>query len=105
MMMMMMMLGVGRTATTHNCTIMSVIGEAKTLFDSPLSFEVRTGISTASRGHVLMFPGLDVALNRDLSLFVPVVPVIDLDIGHNAQLGKVDIDGKQEPLRLSASVT
>jgi hypothetical protein len=57
------------------------------------------------RGHVLMFPGLDVALNRDLGLFVPVVPVIDLDIGHNARLGKVDIDAKREHLRLSASVT
>jgi hypothetical protein len=66
---------------------------------------VRTGISTASRGHVLTFPGLEVALNRDLGLFVPVVPVIDLDIGHNARLRKVDIDGKQKHLRLSASVT
>jgi hypothetical protein len=83
----------------------SVIGEAKTLFDSPLSFEVRTGFSTASRGHVLTFPGLEVALNRDLGLFVPVVPVIDLDIGHNARLRKVDVDGKLKHLRLSASVT
>jgi len=83
----------------------SVKGAAKTLFGSILSFEVRSGISTSSRGHVLTFPGLEVALNRDIGLFVPVVPTIDLDIGHNARFRKIEIDGKQKLLRLSASVT
>jgi len=82
-----------------------VKGAAKTLFGSILSFEVRSGISTSSRGHVLTFPGLEVALNRDIGLFVPVVPTIDLDIGHNARFRKIEIDGKQKLLRLSASVT
>jgi hypothetical protein len=80
-------------------------GEAMTLFGSPLSFEVRSGISTSSRGHVLTFPGLEVSLNRDIGLFVPVVPHLDLDVGHNARFRHIKIDGKQKRLHLSASVT
>jgi hypothetical protein len=76
-----------------------------TLFGSPLSFEVRSGISTSSRGHVLTFPGLEVSLNRDLGFFVPVVPDLDLDVGHNARFRNIHIDGSQKLLRLSASVT
>ncbi len=76
-----------------------------TLIGAPLSFEVRSGISTSSRGHVLTFPGLEVSLNRDMGLFVPVVPHLDLDVGHNARFRQIEIDGKQKHLRLSASVT
>jgi hypothetical protein len=83
----------------------SIKGEAKTLFDSPLSFEVRSGISSSCRGHVLTFPGLEVSLSRDLGLFVPVVPNLDLDVGHNARFGRIEIDGKRRHLRLSACVT
>jgi hypothetical protein len=84
----------------------SVKGEAKTLFDSPLSFEVRSSISTSGRGHVLTFPGLEISLNRHIGLFVPViVPNLDLDVGHNARFRNIEIDGKQKLLRLSASVT
>jgi hypothetical protein len=83
----------------------SVKGQAKTLFDSPLNFEVRTGIDFSSRGHVLTFPGLEVSLSGDLGLFVPVVPTLDIDVGHNARFREIHIDGKKKLLRLSASVT
>ena len=79
-------------------------GEAKTHFGAPLNFEVRSGISTASRGHVLTFPGLEVSLNQDIGLFVPVIPGIDLDIGHNARFRNIEIDGRSKVLKLSASV-
>lgn len=83
----------------------SVKGQAKTLFDSPLNFEVRSGIDFSSRGHVLTFPGLEVSVTGDLGLFVPVVPTIDIDVGHNARFREIHIDGRQKMLRLSASVT
>mmetsp|Transcript_46758 Transcript_46758/g.52293 ORF Transcript_46758/g.52293 Transcript_46758/m.52293 type:complete len:574 (+) Transcript_46758:185-1906(+) len=81
-------------------------GEAKTHFGSaPLHFEVRTGISRSNRGHVLTFPGLEISLNRDIGLFVPVVPTLDLDVGHNTIFHSVVIDGKQKQLKIEASVT
>jgi hypothetical protein len=85
----------------------SVRGEAKTLFGSPLKFEVRSGISTAKSGHVLTFPGLEVALNRDLGIYVPVVPKIDLSLGHHTQFTKIDIDGdpRRKTITLGAKIT
>lgn len=41
----------------------------------------------------------------DLGLFVPVVPAIDIDVGHNARLREIHIDGLEKRIRLSASVT
>ncbi|KAG7363454.1 hypothetical protein IV203_026814 [Nitzschia inconspicua] len=83
----------------------SCVGDAKTHFGSPIPFEVRSGISFANRGHVLTFPGLEVSLNRDLGLFVPVVPTIDLDVGHNAVFRRIRIDGKRKEIQVDASVT
>jgi hypothetical protein len=54
---------------------------------------------------VLTFPGLEVSLNRDIGLFVPVVPTIDLDVGHNAHFRRVVIDGKKKLIKVDASVT
>lgn len=82
---------------------LSIQGSAKTLFDSSLKFEVRTGIDFTTRGHVLTFPGLEVAINTPL--FVPVLPAIDIDVGHNARLRDIIIDGRAKFVRLSASVT
>jgi len=73
--------------------------------DSRVSFEVRSGISTSSRGHIVTFPGLEVSLNPTLGVFMPVVPEIDLDIGHNAQIKYVNVDYSQKHLRLSARVS
>jgi hypothetical protein len=83
----------------------SCVGEARTHFGSSIPFEVRSGISFANRGHVLTFPGLEISLNRDIGLFVPVVPTIDLDVGHNAQFRRINIDGKKKQIELDASVT
>jgi hypothetical protein len=76
-----------------------------TLFGAPILFEVRSGIATSSRGHVLSFPGLEISLNSDIGFFVPVVPNVDLDVGHNARFRHIEIDGKQKQLKMSASVT
>jgi hypothetical protein len=83
----------------------SCVGDAKTHFGSPIPFEVRSGISFGNRGHVLTFPGLEISLNRDIGLFVPVVPTIDLDVGHNARFRRINIDGKKKRIQLDASVT
>ncbi len=52
---------------------------------------------------MLTFPGLEVSLN--VGLFVPVVPTIDIDVGHNARFRNICIDGDKKQVRLSASVT
>lgn len=85
----------------------SCFGEAKTHFVSapPVQFEVRSGISCTNRGHVLTFPGLEVSLNRDIGLFVPVHPTLDLDVGHNTKFRSIVIDGHQKRLKITASVT
>eukprot|EP00534_Pseudo-nitzschia_fraudulenta_P004467 CAMPEP_0201133962 /NCGR_PEP_ID=MMETSP0850-20130426/50259_1 /ASSEMBLY_ACC=CAM_ASM_000622 /TAXON_ID=183588 /ORGANISM="Pseudo-nitzschia fraudulenta, Strain WWA7" /LENGTH=452 /DNA_ID=CAMNT_0047404731 /DNA_START=131 /DNA_END=1489 /DNA_ORIENTATION=- len=85
----------------------SCAGEAKTHFASapPVHFEVRSGIAPSNRGHVLTFPGLEVSLNRDIGLFVPVHPTLDLDVGHNTKFNNIVIDGRQKALKIAASVT
>jgi len=85
----------------------SCIGEAKMHFPSimPVHFEVRSGISHGNQGHVLTFPGLEVSLNRDIGLFVPVHPTLDLDVGHNTKFQNIVIDGRQKLLKVAASVT
>lgn len=83
----------------------SVSGLADTGFGSELSFEVRTFIGKASRGHIVTFPGLEVSLGPSLGVFVPVVPEIDLDIGHNAMLRDISVDGRRRRVSVSASAT
>jgi hypothetical protein len=84
----------------------SIKGDARTKFGSaPLPFEVRTGLASESRGHVLTFPGLEVSLARGLGLFVPVLPTVDLDVGHNAIFRRIDIDGINKMITLDATVT
>lgn len=74
--------------------------------DSPLKLEVRSGIEASRQGHVLTFPGLEVSLNGGgLGLFVPVMPTIHIDVGHNNRFQEIRVDGKQKQLHLSASVT
>lgn len=83
----------------------SCSGVADTAFGSRVSFEVRTGLGFSSRGHVITFPGLEVSLGPSLGVFVPVVPEIDLDIGHNARLRRIEVDGRRRRVTLSASTT
>jgi hypothetical protein len=70
-----------------------------------MPFEVRSRIELASRGHVVTFPGLEVSLQPYLGLFVPVLPEIDLDMGHNARLLSVVIDGTRKTLTINAKAT
>jgi hypothetical protein len=83
----------------------SIAGQADTGFGTKVPFEVRSGLGFASRGHVVRFPGLEVSLGPSLGVFMPVVPDIDLDIGHNARLHKVHVDGRRRRVTLSASAT
>ena len=70
-----------------------------------IPFEVRSRIGFKSRGHVLTFPGLEISLSPDVGFFVPVVPTIELDVGHNAKLREIQIDGSSKLVRIAASVT
>jgi hypothetical protein len=79
-------------------------GEASTGFGPPVPFEVRSFLDTSSRGHVLTFPGLEISLGPSL-VFVPVLPEVSLDLGHNAQLTKVHVDGQRAILQVSARAT
>ena len=84
----------------------SCSGEAATsAFGGLMPFEVRSGINLTSRGHVVTFPGLEVSLQPSLGLFVPVLAEIDLDIGHNARLIAVEVDGINKKLTVSAKAT
>jgi len=68
-------------------------------------FEVRSRISISGRGHVLTFPELEASVNHSLlPIFVPV-PGVHLDIGHNAHLEDVTIDGSRRQLSFSGSAT
>ena len=80
-------------------------GEATNVFGKILAFEVRSRLDFASRGHILNFPGLEISLNPRLGLFVPVLPAISLDLGHNAQLLDLNIDGDNAQMQVSARVT
>ena len=75
------------------------------LIPKRIPFEVRSGIDFNCRGHVLTFPGLEISLSPDVGLFVPVLPTIELDIGHNARLRELSIDGDKKLVKLAASVT
>mmetsp|Transcript_699 Transcript_699/g.901 ORF Transcript_699/g.901 Transcript_699/m.901 type:complete len:399 (+) Transcript_699:304-1500(+) len=86
----------------------SCIGIATTALGAEVPFEVRTGLSVSSRGHVLLLPGLEIALNPGslpFKVFVPVVPEVDIDLGHNAQIENLAINGKRRRLSLSARAT
>lgn len=84
---------------------LSCIGQASILFGPPIQFEVRSGIDIAGRGHIVTFPGLEIAVNPAMGLFVPVIPDITVDLGHNAKLLDVCIDGNNGTVKISASVT
>ena len=75
------------------------------LVPQKIPFDVRSGIDFSCRGHVVTFPGLEISFGPDLGLFVPVLPTMELDIGHNARLREVSIDGDKKLVKFAASVT
>ena len=84
---------------------LSCVGEATSLFAPTISFELRTGLGLSGRGHVLTLPGLEIAINPALGFFVPVLPDLTIDLGHNAQLLDIDIDEESSLLKVSACIT
>lgn len=70
-----------------------------------ISFEVRSRIGTASRGHVVTFPGLEISLSPNTGFFVPIVPEITVDLGNNAQLLSIAIDPIKRQIQLDAKIT
>jgi hypothetical protein len=105
----------GKGITAMNVTLSSIqvlptgklscIGEATAMFGPPIIFEVRTSIGISGRGHVLSFPGLEVAISPAFGFFVPVIPELTVDLGHNAQLLDVVVDGDNALIKVSACVT
>lgn len=85
----------------------SCIGTAFNEWGISIPFEVRSGLDTASNGQVLKFPGLEIALGTGqlLEMFVPVLPDIDVDLGHDANLERIHFNGVSRCLTVSAKVT
>jgi hypothetical protein len=82
----------------------AIRGQGSTGFAPPVPFEVRSFLDFSSRGHVLTFPGLEISLGPTL-MFVPVLPEVSLDLGHNAQLLQLHVDGEEATMRVSARAT
>eukprot|EP00978_Attheya_sp_CCMP212_P023464 scaffold71946_cov58-Attheya_sp.AAC.2 len=82
---------------------LSISGTATTGLGMQVPFRVRSGIAASDSGHVLNFPGLEIALNY--ALFMPVVPHLHLDIGSHAKVEELSIDGITRNLTISARVT
>lgn len=82
----------------------SCVGEAAVLLGPSFDFEVRTGLGFSHRGHRLDFPGLEIALNPAIGLYVPI-PDISLDLGNNAHIHNLVLDSDKSALILSAKVT
>lgn len=79
------------------CGKLSVSGQATSL---KVPFEVRSYLSTTSRGHVLTFHGLCVTV---AGVTMPVHRNMDVDLGHNAKIEVLDLTKGQ--LKVSAKVT
>ena len=67
---------------------LAISGQATT-WKSKVPFVVRSFISTASRGHVVTFSGLEVSVA--LGVFMPMARM-DVDIGHNARIDSIVLE-------------
>eukprot|EP00814_Leptocylindrus_danicus_P001544 CAMPEP_0116040198 /NCGR_PEP_ID=MMETSP0321-20121206/24191_1 /TAXON_ID=163516 /ORGANISM="Leptocylindrus danicus var. danicus, Strain B650" /LENGTH=546 /DNA_ID=CAMNT_0003519917 /DNA_START=427 /DNA_END=2068 /DNA_ORIENTATION=- len=79
--------------------------EALTALGVRVPFEVRSGLSISGNGHILTLPGLEVALDPFLKLFMPVIPDITVDIGPNAKIESLYINGDRRLVEISARAT
>lgn len=80
---------------------LSVKATATTILGQRVPFELRTALDTQSRGHILVFTGLELSFMGGIA--VPIVPEISLDLGHNAQI--LHIKMEDESIQLSVRVT
>mmetsp|Transcript_30048 Transcript_30048/g.65059 ORF Transcript_30048/g.65059 Transcript_30048/m.65059 type:complete len:509 (-) Transcript_30048:75-1601(-) len=90
-------------------SMLSAKGFITTILGNSIPFAVQTGIRVSNGGHVLHFPGLQVILNprSPLQTHIPLhlVHQVDLDLGDNASIGSVEIDGRRKVIRVSATAT
>lgn len=89
---------------------LSCTGVAITESGARIPFEVRTGIAVSSHGHVLKFPGIEMVLNPGTPLLEVVLPLhrwqrVDVDIGNDAVIEAISIDGKRKRITISLSAT
>ena len=73
-----------------------------TTWKSKVPFVVRSFISTASRGHVVSFSGLEVSVA--LQVFMPMARM-DVDIGHNAKIDSIALEEGTLTLTGQATIT
>jgi len=64
-----------------------------------IPFEIRSGIRTSCRGHVLEFPGLEISISHVL---VPVLPEVAVYLGENFRFLDVSVDGSNRLVQFSA---
>jgi hypothetical protein len=85
---------------------LAFVDDSVTLPEIP--FEVRSNLGTASRGHVVTVPNLELSLtphNNVNKIFVPIVPELTVDLGHDTQITFIEIDPKCQQIQISAKVT
>jgi hypothetical protein len=85
---------------------LSFVDDSLSLPEIP--FEVRSSLGTTSRGHVATFPSLELSLtphNSVNKMFVPIVPELSIDLGHDTQITHVEIDPIRQQIQLSARIT
>lgn len=107
---------VRETIMTLSVNQVRILGENKiacqgvgiTVLGAPFPFEVHTGIDLTDNGHVLRFPNIELVINP--GFFEARVPIhkflpVSVDIGRNAKIEKLHIDGKYERIHLDCKAT
>jgi hypothetical protein len=85
-----------------NCKLSICARTTPTSSSLSLLFEVRTGMDTTSRGHIVTFPGLELSIGNT-GIFVPIFPELTVDLGNHAQILSIDMNPNQ--IHISAKVT
>jgi len=95
---------------------LSCRGSVTPLHGMPIPFEVLTKLKPSKDGRILHFPGIEIAMHHQNSNLTPTlnlppivnVPIhaffpVDLDVGKNANIQKIVVDGKRKRLEISMS--
>jgi len=87
----------------------SCSGTGITLLGAPFPFEVRTGLELSNLGSVIEFPGIELVVNPGpLQIVFPFDQFdhnVNLDIGHNAKIEHLFIDGRRRQFHFSGRAT
>merc|ERR1712087_1087717 len=81
-----------------------------TLLGALFPFEVRTGLELSNLGSVIEFPGIELVVNPGpLQIVFPFDQFddqrVNLDIGHNAKIENLFIDGRRRQFHFSGRAT